>query len=197
MSFNAHQYAQNTCQTHCHACTSSTCTGCHSVFGQGAAVEAYMLAPQLCHASHTKAGTKFVIVVKCKHSQCLWSFYRRLLRIAVRDILALYCGIASCYDVKVRVDRVKADMQVYFWPLGMRCRALSWRPGLVAALCIDLHQCSGLVISLASISYRCVSCVCTRRPFLVWCMLAKTSLRLPSWLPRRLHQESSRTVTSK
>ena len=85
---------------------------CYSVLREGAAVEAYMSAPQLCHTSYDKAGNKSVIVVKCKRSQCLWSFCKGLLGIAVRDILALHCGRVSRYDVKV--DRVKPDVQVCF-----------------------------------------------------------------------------------
>ena len=87
---------------------------CYSVLGEGAAVEGYMLFPQLCHACYVEARNKFSIVVKCKRSQCLWCFCRGLLGMAIRDILALYFGRACCYDVKVRVDRVKADVQVCF-----------------------------------------------------------------------------------
>ena len=88
---------------------------CYSVLGEGAAIEAYMSFPQLCHACYAKAGNKFSTVVKCKHFQCLWSLCMGLLgiaSIAISDILALYCGRASCHDVTVRVDRVKVDVQV-------------------------------------------------------------------------------------
>ena len=78
----------------------------------------------------------------------------------------MYCGIASCYDVEVRVDRVKADVQVCFEGLVVCIAgALSGRPGLLAALCylcIDLRQCSGLEVSLARIPN---FCACTRLPF--------------------------------
>ena len=62
---------------------------CYSVLGEGAAVEAYMLFPQLCHACYVKARNKFYIAVICKRSQCLWSTCRGLLGIAIRDIFAL------------------------------------------------------------------------------------------------------------
>ena len=146
-----------------------------------------MLFPKLCHACYAKARNKLSIVVKCKRSQCLWSLCRGLLGIAVRDILALYCGRASCYNVKVRVDRVKADVQACFQGLMVciagPCRgvqALLQPCALISVNVLGLHFCwrAFQIVAPAFVHH-----------FLMWCMLAKASFRLPSWLPRDLHQE--------
>ena len=83
---------------------------------------------------------------------------------AIRGILALYCGRASCHNVIVRVDRVKVDVQVCFEGL-MVCIAGPCH-GVQALLqpcapIIDLRQCSGLEVSLVSIQD---CCACTRLP---------------------------------
>ena len=135
-----------------------------------------------------------VIVVKCKPPQYQWSFCRGLFGyfgLAIRDILALYCGRASCYNVKVRVDKVKADVQMCFEGL-MLCIARPCHG--VQALLQPCALTSVQVLGLKSYwrAFQMVAPVLVYQ-LLVWCMLAKASLRLPSWLPTDLHQEPTRT----
>ena len=141
---NAHKYAQNTCQTHCQACIS---------LKKSATVSPGRVLPlrPSCHflscAMHATPRLE-TNLPSWSNASALRSFCRALLGIAVRDIFALYRGRASCCDVGVRVDRVKADVQVCFEGL-MVC--IAGPCGGVQAL---LQPCALISVNVLGLKFR-------------------------------------------
>ena len=183
---NAHQYAQNTCQTHYHTCTSSNSA---TVSSEGVlpVMPTCRLLSSAMHAM-PRLERNFPLLSNASALTVCGLSVGGLLAIAIRDIFAFYCGKD---DVKVRVDRVKAHVQVCFEGL-MVCIA---RPcHAVQAL---LQPCALISINILGLNFRWrafqIAASVLVYQFLVWCMLLEASLRLPIWLPRDLHQEPSRT----
>ena len=153
----------------------------------GQTIQIFKVKSHVGMNSKAKATNKSSIVVKCKRSQCLWSFCRGLPGLTIRDILALHCGRSSCYDVKVGVDRVKADVHVCCE--GLRVCIAGPCHGVQALL----QPCALISVKVLGLKSRWrafqIGAPVLVSQFLTWCMLAKASLSLPSWLPRDVHQE--------